>query len=102
LFILRTGKIGDSWFGGVDVDCMIGFFSIESDFKVCVVSGKGSDFSAVEREDMVDDCVNPFLCEISIVNAQIVVEPACLHHNVSTFTIRSISRAQTTRPCHKL
>jgi len=72
---------------------MIGLFSIESDSKVCVVSGECCDFGAVEREDVVDDCVNCFLCEISIVNAQIIVEPACLHHTVSTFTIRSMSKA---------
>jgi hypothetical protein len=57
---------------------VITFFPIKTDFKVCVVAGKGGDLGAVEGEDVVDDCVDRFLGVVGVVNAEIVVEPFSL------------------------
>jgi hypothetical protein len=59
---------------------VITFFPIKTDFKICVVAGKGSDFGAVEGEDVVDDCVDGLLGVVSVVNAEIVVEPFSLYN----------------------
>jgi hypothetical protein len=57
---------------------VITFLPIKTDFKVCIVAGEGSNFCTIEGKDMIDNGIDGFLRIISIVKAEIVVEPTCL------------------------
>ena len=78
LLILGTGDIGNSRLGSVNVDSMISLLSIQPNLKICIVSRKSRNFSAVQTQNMIHNCFNGFLSEIRIVNSQIAIKPACL------------------------
>jgi len=78
LLELRAGRVGNSRFGRVNVDGVVGFFPIKADFKACVVAGKRSNLCAIEGENMIDDGVNGLLRKVGIVDTQVGIEPAGL------------------------
>ena len=79
LFILRTGNVGNTRFRGVNVDSMISFLSIKTNFKTRIIASIRRNLCPVKRQNMVDNSLDRLLCKIRIINAKIVVEPASLH-----------------------
>lgn len=69
MFVLWSLEVGHAWFGCVDVDCVVCFFSIETDFKVEIVAGESGYFGTIEGQDMVYDRFDRFLSEISVVDS---------------------------------
>ena len=69
MLVLGARNVGNTWFRSIDIDRMVGFFSVKSDFKIGVIAGKCRDLGAVERQDVMNDGFNRFLSKISIVNA---------------------------------
>ena len=69
MFVLGARNVGNTWFRSIDINSVVGFFPVKSDFEIGVIASKGRDLGAVERQDVVNDGFNRFLGEISIVDS---------------------------------
>jgi hypothetical protein len=83
LFVLWTSNVGNTRFRGVNVDGMISFLSIKTNFKTCIIPSVRRNLGPVKRQNMVDNSFDRLLRKIGIINAKIVVKPASLHTLVS-------------------
>ena len=79
LFVLRTRDVGNTRFRSVNVDGMVSFLSVKTDFKAGVIASIRRDLGTIKRQDVIDNSLNGLLRKIRIINAEIVVKPAGLH-----------------------